>query len=110
MLNIYPQRATNPNDLDKEINIEYHKKNIKLIDYVFKEIDCDVWCAWWTLIEKRKYLKECLCDIYDLSKWKKINWYNLWKITKNGHPHHPLYLKKWLQLEMFDMENYIFSL
>jgi hypothetical protein len=28
MLNVYPQRATNPNDMDAELNDEYHQRNL----------------------------------------------------------------------------------
>lgn len=32
MLNLYPQRCTNPNGLDKEINTEMHNENLKYSD------------------------------------------------------------------------------
>ena len=36
MLNIYPQRATNPNNLDQKINNNYHKENLKYIAKILK--------------------------------------------------------------------------
>lgn len=47
MLNIYPQRATNPNDIDQEINMEIHQRNIACIKELLSNVEsADVWCAW----------------------------------------------------------------
>lgn len=62
MLNVYPQRATNPNDLDVEMKRIYHEENLKYIEQILENRNCDVWAAWGTLIEKRSYLFTCLLD------------------------------------------------
>jgi len=110
MLNIYPQRATNPNDLDETINKIYHKENLKYIKNIFKKNSIDTWVAWWWLIEKRPYLIDCLFDVYHLLKWNNINWYSIGKKTKKWHPHHPLYLNNNLKFDKFDIDDYIYSL
>ncbi|HPJ15518.1 MAG TPA: DUF1643 domain-containing protein [Spirochaetota bacterium] len=107
MINVYPQRATKPNDLAKEINQDYHCENLKQIKSIFDNNSCDIWAAWGTLINKRKYLFSCLKDIVSLAKDYSNNWYSFGKLTKHGHPHHPLFLSHSLKLDRFDIENYI---
>jgi hypothetical protein len=108
MLNIYPQRATNPNDMHQKIDTSIHEINLSHI----KELLCQysnpvIWAAWGTLIEKRKYLIECLNDIYILTSTYNCKWVKFGKISKKGHPHHPLYLKSDSTLELFGIKDYI---
>ena len=111
MLNIYPQRATNPNDMHEEHDRTLHKKNLKHIEKYFKENkERHILAAWGTLINKRGYLKSCLLDIYTLSKKYDCTWYTIGKRSKEGHPHHPLYLSNEEMMEEFDMDAYIRSL
>jgi hypothetical protein len=77
MLNLYPQRATNPDDMDTTINKEYHDMNLQHIKNITQKYNCDVWAAWGTLIEKRKYLKRCLEEIYAVSNFNDTNWYTI---------------------------------
>ena len=107
MLNIYPQRATNPDDLDNELNIEYHKENLRQIETIFSQGNHDIWAAWGTLIQKRAYLKSCLEGIVKIAERYNCKWYSMGEPTKEGHPHHPLYLKKNLSLEPIDINGYM---
>lgn len=107
MLNLYPQRATNPNDMHMDMNQLYHSSNLAAIEKLFKERECDIWAAWGTLIKKREYLTKCLLDIHALSVNSKVQWYTIGKRSIQGHPHHPLYLKKDLTMDIFDLEEYI---
>lgn len=48
MINVYPQRATDFNDLDMDENYkkELHLQNIKEIKVLLEKVKCaDVWCA-----------------------------------------------------------------
>ncbi len=110
MLNIYPMRATNPNDMDKEINQVEHKLNLDAMERLFQQGECDIWAAWGTLIEKRKYLKTCLKDIVELTNKYNCNWHTIGKRSKAGHPHHPLYLNHKSAIETFDITEYLASL
>lgn len=107
MLNLYPQRSTNPNNLNRKFDTKYHKENLKQITKILKNSNCDIWAAWGTLIEKREYLPKCLVDIHKISKLGSIKWYTIGKKSKKGHPHHPLYLNKNLNLQPFNIENYL---
>ena len=60
MLNIYPQRATNPNELDRCYENDSHKKNVEFIEKYLTNFEKPViWAAWGTLIEKRKFMLSC---------------------------------------------------
>lgn len=107
MLNLYPQRATNPKDMDKAPNIEMSRKNLEIINTYLSQDNCDIWAAWGTLIMMRPYLFSYLQEIYSTSQDKNNKWYTIGKKSKDGHPHHPLYLKKGLPLEPFDINTYI---
>ncbi len=108
MLNIYPQRATNPNDLDEVLNIKLHNSNLFYIEKYFKQNkQVKILAAWGTLINKRPYLKSCLRDIYLISKKYECTWYSIGKNSKSGHPHHPLYLSNDETMKEFNVEKYI---
>ncbi len=106
-LNVYPQRATDPNEMHKRVNSSIHKKNLEHIEAIFKKGDITVWVAWGTLIEKRAYLKKNLYDIYEISKLYSVKWIQIGKPSKAGHPHHPLYLSNEARPEVFDMDGYM---
>lgn len=65
MLNVYPQRATNPNnmDIDDTYSMEIHLRNLAAIEELLSTIErADVWCAWGAIIDdtKRTYLSDLL--------------------------------------------------
>ncbi|MBQ8028957.1 MAG: DUF1643 domain-containing protein [Clostridia bacterium] len=110
MFNVYAQRATRPEDMDKELNEALHKENMKAFDYALSVYEGEkpaVWAAWGNIVEMRPYLKKCLSDMVKISKKYSADWFRAGPISKKGHPHHPLYLKKDSSLDEFDMENYL---
>ena len=92
MLNIYPQRATNPNNLHLECDQSLVKANILYIRQIVQKYqNCEALLAYGNLISKRKYLKVCLDQILTLltvENGKKLKIINL---TKANNPVHPLY-------------------
>ncbi len=113
MLNLYPQRATNPNDLHAEPCDEYMDRNAFWWNWLFDEFHwATIWAAWGTLIEKRDYMTDCLrrlakTTLYD---WRNCNWVTIGKRSQAGHPHHPLYLPKTAQIQTFDIQTYLKNL
>ena len=74
MLNVYPQRATNPKEMHMEVNTEMHRENIEQILQIVKEQKhFDVCAAWGTEIDRRSYLQDCLKDIVEAIDYVK-NW------------------------------------
>lgn len=110
MFNVYAQRATRPQDMDKELNGELHRENMKAFEYVLSLYEGEspaVWAAWGNIVEMRPYLKLCLRDMVEIGKTYGAVWYSSGAISKKGHPHHPLYLRKDSPLDVFDMEKYL---
>ncbi|MBQ5670828.1 MAG: DUF1643 domain-containing protein [Oscillospiraceae bacterium] len=108
MFNVYAQRATNPDDMEKELNAHLHAENMKAFEFVLSQSENPtVWAAWGAIIEKRKYLPLCVKDMIDIGKAHNARWVCAGKISKKGHPHHPLYLRKDEPVRDFDIEGYI---
>ncbi|MBP3653864.1 MAG: DUF1643 domain-containing protein [Oscillospiraceae bacterium] len=108
MFNVYAQRATKPDDMEKQLNPHMHAENMKAFDFVLSQCDNPtVWAAWGSIIEKRKYLPECVKDMIAIGKAHNAKWVCAGKISVKGHPHHPLYLKKDEPVRAFDIESYI---
>ncbi len=110
MFNVYAQRATKPDDMDDELNEALHRENMKAFEYIlslYEKEKPSVWAAWGTIVEMRPYLKDCLREMVDISMKYDSKWYSSGAISKKGHPHHPLYLRKDSGLDEFDMELYL---
>lgn len=111
MFNVYAQRATDPDHMEKELNPYLHEENMKAFEFVLQSSTDGapaVWAAWGTIIEKRPYLVSCVQDMIEIGKKYGANWYSVGKKSKNcGHPHHPLYLKKDSLIDHFDIEEYL---
>ena len=110
MFNVYAQRATDPDAMEKTCNLQLHKENLEAFRYVLSISENPaVWAAWGTIIEKRDYLPACLRDMLAVGGEYGANWYCAGAISKKGHPHHPLYLRKDEKLRPFDTEGYLRS-
>ena len=108
MFNVYAQRATDPDAMEKTANPLLHKENLEAFRYVLSISESpSVWAAWGTIIEKRKYLPDCVRDMLTLGEEYGASWYCAGKVTKKGHPHHPLYLRKDEKLKPFDVSAYL---
>ena len=107
MFNVYPQRATNPNDMDKTPDRALCDENLRWLQAVLAQTEPTMWAAWGTLIEKRDYLPGLMREMVALTREKNIPWVTFGPRSKKGHPHHPLYLRKDSTPEPFDVENYL---
>ena len=115
MFNVYAQRATRPEDMERELNTYMHEQNMAAFEYIMslsKKSAPAVWAAWGTIIEMRGYLPECVRDMIEIGKKYGAVWYTAGARSKKaGHPHHPLYLSKTSTLEPFsDISEYLDSL
>lgn len=107
MLNVYAQRATSPKLMDRECHKELHRENIEALRYTLSLSEQpSIWAAWGNIIETRPYLKDCLSDMIAVSLEYRASWYYCGSISKRGHPHHPLYLRKDEPLVPFDAGAY----
>ena len=111
MFNVYAQRATDPNAMERTLNPLLHRENMAAFRYVLSlSPEPAVWAAWGAVIEKRSYLSGCVRDMLDIGKEYGARWYCAGAITKKGHPHHPLYLRKDEPLKPFPVEPYLETL
>ena len=111
MFNVYAQRATRPEDMDRELNQTLHRANMAAFEYILQNVAKGlrpaVWAAWGTIIEKRPYLPGCVRDMVALGRRYNARWLCAGKLSAKGHPHHPLYLRKDEKTVDFDVEQYL---
>lgn len=108
MMNLYPQRSTDPNGIHKRLNKPIHEENLQHIENILKSHPkATIWAAWGTLIEKRPFLRGCLQDIIEITNRYNCKWISIGKVSKKGHPHHPLYLGNDAEIKGFDLNKYI---
>ena len=111
MFNVYAQRATDPDAMEKTCNLQLHKETLAAFRYVLSiSQNPAVWAAWGTIIEKRDYLPRCLKDMLDAGEEYGAQWYCAGAVSKKGHPHHPLYLRKDEKIKPFDIKGYLKTL
>ena len=112
MFNVYAQRATRPDDMDRVRNERLHRENMEAFrTMLVTAAGCGkapvVWAAWGAIIEKRPWLIDCVRDMRDLAEGFGAEWVCAGTRSKPGHPHHPLYLKKDERFHPFDLGGYL---
>ena len=112
MFNVYAQRATDPDDMEKNMNPYLHAENMKaftwIMEYISRSGKPDLWAAWGAVIEKRDYLSRCVLDMAEIGNRYGAAWFTAGPRSKAGHPHHPLYLKSDSRLDPFpDLTEYL---
>ncbi len=95
MINVYPQRATNPINLHLSCDLQLHAENLnKIKELLLMFSNSDILFAYGNLITLRPYLQKCLSDIIELiSDTNFSGQYYCLRQTKKGYPTHPLYQK-----------------
>ncbi len=106
MINLYPMRTPNPNELPFTMDEKIAKKNIEVIKWiVHKYMSGRVYAAWGSNIEKRGYLvDECQKIVDSIPE----EWF-VRGTTKNGHPKHPLYVPVEEKMEWFPVQDYLWN-
>ena len=110
MFNVYAQRATRPDDMERTFNPRLHTENMAAFRYALEQTRSGrpaIWAAWGNIIEKRPYLPGCVRDMIAVGQELDARWFSAGKRSKKGHPHHPLYLRKGSPLDPFDVETYV---
>jgi len=112
MFNVYAERATDPDHMEKTCNEALHRENMKAFDYILSLSEKPhIWAAWGTIIKKRPYLPACVADMIRIGEEHGARWFTAGaRSSVGGHPHHPLYLRKDAKLDSFDVKAYIRSL
>lgn len=111
MCNVYAQRATRPEDMERRPNPDLHRENLAAFAYALSLSPAPaVWAAWGAVIEMRPYLPQCVRDMIEVGRQYRAQWYTAGARSRKGHPHHPLYLRRDSILEPFDAAAYCESL
>ena len=85
MFNVYAQRATDPNAMERICNPTLHRENMEAFRYVLSISDAPaVWAAWGSIIEKRAYLSDCVADMLAIGQEYGAKWYCAGAVTKKG--------------------------
>ena len=94
--------------MERVCNPVLHRENMEAFRYILSLSKAPaVWAAWGSIIEKRAYLPQCVRDMLEIGRQYGARWYCAGAVTKKGHPHHPLYLRKDEKLKPFDVESYL---
>ena len=108
MFNVYAQRATRPDDMERSCNPVLHAENRRAFRYLLSLSPAPaLWAAWGNIIEKRDYLMDCMRDFAADGQAANAQWFTAGPLLKSGHPHHPLYLKSTTALQPFDIDAYL---
>ena len=108
MFNVYAQRATRPDDMERSCNPVLHAENRRAFRYLLSLSPAPALCAaWGNIIEKRGYLMDCMRDFAADASAAGAEWFTAGPLLKSGHPHHPLYLKGDTKLLAFDIDRYL---
>lgn len=106
MLNVYRQRATDPNGLHSDFDPALKSENERQISAFIRGRELTLWAAWGALINKRRFLPLLLRNILDLPELAASEWVSRGAVSRDGHPHHPLYVKDTEKLEPFSVAHY----
>ncbi len=110
MFNVYAQRATRPNDMDRTRNETLHRENMRAFDYILSLCENGqpaVWAAWGNIVEQRPYLPDCVREMVRIGQDYGGHWLRAGKCSNKGHPHHPLYLRRDEVTRTLDVEGYL---
>ncbi len=115
MFNVYAQRATRPDHMDRQRNETLHRENMRAFAYILSQVAAAgnppaIWAAWGTILTKRPYLPDCVREMVRLGEAYGGRWLCAGKCSAAGHPHHPLYLRKDEPVRAFDIQGYLETL
>nr|WP_288934780.1 DUF1643 domain-containing protein [uncultured Allomuricauda sp.] len=108
MLNVYPERATNPSDLSPDINLRLASENTHHIKSLIRNLENPhLLPAWGETICERDYLMDCLHEIERALQKIQIKWMKLGEYTLTKHPRHPSRAPYKTPFTSFDLKVYL---
>lgn len=110
MLNLYPQRSTDPRGMHLAFSAELRSENERHINELLDSRQLTLLAAWGELITTRPYLTEMLKRIVSLTDASGCSWVSIGDFLKSGHPRHPSRASYSWPLQSFDVGNYVAQL
>ena len=104
MLNLYPVRATKPQDLPTKPDPVAYERNLEAIEKVVAQYaNPTLWAAWGEMVVDRPYLLRARDALHERLAQYQPQWRRFGELTVNGHPRHPLYLDYSWTLEPYEL-------
>ncbi len=107
MLNLYPQRATKPQDMHATYSPELKDENERQIAEFIGGRRLELLAAWGETIRARSYLSGMLRGIVSLTEATSCGWRSIGAPLKTGHPRHPSRASYAWPLHPFDVQSYL---
>lgn len=107
MLNLHPQRSTDPKGMHLAYSPELKAENERHIADLINGRQLTLLAAWGELIETRPYLSQMLEGIVSVTDASGCDWVSLGDLLKSGHPRHPSRASYNWPLLCFDMGKYL---
>jgi hypothetical protein len=108
MCNLYPLRATDPDDLPTKADSDLIQQNaIEIYSQIQHTNSPEIWAAWGNPIEQRPYLLDSLIHLHTTLSPLSPIWLRCGSLTKQSHPRHPSRLAYHHRFFPFDIENYL---
>ena len=107
MLNLYPQRSTDPRGMHlahvRELKLENERRILELIN----GRRLTLLAAWGELIKTRAYLTPMLAGIVSIADGSGCDWVSIGDALKSGHPRHPSRASYSWPLRAFEVSGYL---
>ena len=106
MLNLYPQRSTDPKGIHPAYSPELKAENDRHIAEFIDGRQLTLLAAWGELIETQPYLPQMLEGIVSATDTSDCDWVSIGEFLKSGHPRHPSRASYSWPLQSFNVGNY----
>ena len=107
MLNLYPVRATDYQELPPTANNLAYRQNLEAIEsIVAAQRKATIWAAWGESIKARGYFTDAIRELSARLVAYNPKYLHFGPLTQEGHPRHPSRLDYSWRLVLFDMAAY----
>lgn len=107
MLNLYPVRATDFNELARRADARAFSENVERMEgAILADARPVVWAAWGQSILARSFFVEAIVELLSRLDSPRVSWRHFGKLTAAGHPRHPSRLNYAWTFSPLDVERY----
>ncbi|GAA4492553.1 DUF1643 domain-containing protein [Microbacterium panaciterrae] len=107
MLNLYPQRSTDPHGMHAAFDPALKAENERRVAEFLSGRRLSLLAAWGKTIAVRPYLWQMLEGLVSVAEG--CTWTSIGDLLKSGHPRHPSRARYAWPLQDFDVESYLTS-
>ena len=104
MLNLYPVRATKPQDLPPKADPVAYERNLEAIEKIVAQYTKPtLWAAWGETVVDRTFFLRARDTLHERLAQYKPQWRRFGELTATGHPRHPSRLNYAWTLEPYEL-------